>query len=67
MTGSTRGLKGLWHVALKVTDLKRTQAFYEGLFGMLRKRRFDYLSRCVTEIFGESGVYTVAIAAAQSQ
>jgi len=34
MAGSTRGLKGLWHVALKVTDLKRSQLFYEGLFGM---------------------------------
>ena len=34
MASSPHGLKGLWHVALKVTDLKRSQAFYEGLFDM---------------------------------
>lgn len=28
------GLKGLWHVALKVTDLTRSRAFYETFFGM---------------------------------
>lgn len=28
------GLKGLWHVALKVTDLKRSRVFYETFFGM---------------------------------
>ena len=28
------GLKGLWHLALKVTDLSRSCAFYETLFGM---------------------------------
>lgn len=28
------GLKGLWHLALKVTDLSRSRAFYEALFGM---------------------------------
>jgi len=28
------GIRGLWHVALRVTDLARSRAFYEGLFGM---------------------------------
>ncbi len=28
------GIKGLWHVALKVTDINRSRAFYESLFGM---------------------------------
>ncbi len=27
-------IRGLWHVALRVTDLARSRAFYEGLFGM---------------------------------
>ena len=27
-------IRGLWHVALRVTDLRRSRAFYEGLFGM---------------------------------
>ncbi|MER3423188.1 MAG: glyoxalase [Nitrospiraceae bacterium] len=30
----TRGIKGLWHLALKVTDLNRSRTFYEQLFGM---------------------------------
>jgi catechol 2,3-dioxygenase-like lactoylglutathione lyase family enzyme len=30
----SRGVKGLWHLALKVTDLNRSQTFYESLFGM---------------------------------
>jgi catechol 2,3-dioxygenase-like lactoylglutathione lyase family enzyme len=30
----TTGIKGLWHLALRVTDLPRSRAFYEGLFGM---------------------------------
>lgn len=30
----SRGLKGLWHVALKVANLARSRAFYEALFGM---------------------------------
>lgn len=34
MTRPSRGLKGLWHVALKVTNLSRSRAFYETLFGM---------------------------------
>jgi catechol 2,3-dioxygenase-like lactoylglutathione lyase family enzyme len=28
------GIKGLWHLALRVKDLSRSRAFYEGLFGM---------------------------------
>jgi catechol 2,3-dioxygenase-like lactoylglutathione lyase family enzyme len=28
------GVRGLWHLALKVTDLSRSRAFYEQLFGM---------------------------------
>ena len=31
---SSIGLKGLWHLALKVTDLNRSQSFYKTLFGM---------------------------------
>ena len=27
--------RGLWHLALKVTDLARSRAFYEHLFGMI--------------------------------
>ncbi|MBM4124972.1 MAG: VOC family protein [Nitrospira sp.] len=27
-------VKGLWHVALRVTDLRRSRAFYEEYFGM---------------------------------
>lgn len=27
-------VRGLWHVALRVTDLRRSRAFYEGLFGL---------------------------------
>ena len=27
-------VRGLWHLALKVTDLARSRAFYEQLFGM---------------------------------
>lgn len=30
----TTGVKGLWHLALKVTDLSRSKTFYEQLFGM---------------------------------
>ncbi len=29
-----KGMRGLRHLALKVTDLGRSRAFYEGLFGM---------------------------------
>jgi catechol 2,3-dioxygenase-like lactoylglutathione lyase family enzyme len=32
MTSS--GIRGLWHLALRVTDLARTRAFYQTLFGM---------------------------------
>jgi catechol 2,3-dioxygenase-like lactoylglutathione lyase family enzyme len=28
------GIRGLWHVALRVTDLSRSRAFYEGFLGM---------------------------------
>jgi len=31
---TTSGIQGLWHVALRVRDLARSRAFYEGLFGM---------------------------------
>ncbi|WP_447984849.1 VOC family protein [Nitrospira sp. Nam74] len=34
MNNPSRGVKGLWHVALKVADLTRSRAFYEALFGM---------------------------------
>lgn len=34
MNDAARGLKGLWHLALKVTDLSRAQTFYETLFSM---------------------------------
>ncbi|HET7058505.1 MAG TPA: VOC family protein [Nitrospiraceae bacterium] len=34
MNDAARGLKGLWHLALKVTDLSRSQTFYETLFSM---------------------------------
>ena len=34
MNDASRGLKGLWHLALKVTDLTRSQTFYQTLFGM---------------------------------
>lgn len=30
----TPGLRGLWHLALRVKDLKRSREFYEGLFGL---------------------------------
>lgn len=30
----TGGVRGLRHLALRVTDLARSRAFYEGLFGM---------------------------------
>jgi catechol 2,3-dioxygenase-like lactoylglutathione lyase family enzyme len=32
MTSS--GIRGLWHLALRVTDLARSRAFYETFFGM---------------------------------
>lgn len=32
MTSS--GIRGLWHIALRVTDLARSRVFYERLFGM---------------------------------
>ena len=28
------GIRGLWHLALRVKDLRRSRAFYESLFGM---------------------------------
>ena len=28
------GIRGLWHIALRVTDLTRSRVFYETLFGM---------------------------------
>ena len=28
------GIRGLWHLALRVTDLARSRVFYETLFGM---------------------------------
>ena len=28
------GIRGLWHIALRVTDLARSRVFYEKLFGM---------------------------------
>jgi catechol 2,3-dioxygenase-like lactoylglutathione lyase family enzyme len=31
---SRAGIRGLWHVALRVKDLARTEAFYRNLFGM---------------------------------
>ena len=31
---TTSGILGLWHVALRVRDIRRSRAFYEGLFGM---------------------------------
>jgi len=31
---SPSGVRGLWHVALRVTDLARSRVFYEKLFGM---------------------------------
>ena len=34
MNRPSRGVKGLWHVALKVASLTRSRAFYETLFGM---------------------------------
>ena len=34
MNNPSRGVKGLWHVALKIADLTRSRAFYEALFGM---------------------------------
>ena len=34
MNRPSRGLKGLWHVALKVANLSQSRAFYEALFGM---------------------------------
>jgi len=37
MTGlrmAVSGIKGLWHLALRVKDVSRSRAFYEGLFGM---------------------------------
>jgi catechol 2,3-dioxygenase-like lactoylglutathione lyase family enzyme len=34
MNDASHGLKGLWHLALKVTDLNRSQSFYTALFGM---------------------------------
>jgi catechol 2,3-dioxygenase-like lactoylglutathione lyase family enzyme len=34
MNDTSSGLKGLWHLALKVTDLSRSLIFYETLFGM---------------------------------
>ncbi len=33
-TGPIEGIKGLRHVALRVTDIARSQAFYETFFGM---------------------------------
>lgn len=34
MQDVSHGVKGLWHLALRVTDLNRSQSFYEALFGM---------------------------------
>ena len=34
MIDASQGVKGLWHLALKVTDLTRSQTFYQMLFGM---------------------------------
>jgi catechol 2,3-dioxygenase-like lactoylglutathione lyase family enzyme len=31
---STSGIRGLWHVALRVKDLPRSESFYAELFGM---------------------------------
>jgi catechol 2,3-dioxygenase-like lactoylglutathione lyase family enzyme len=33
-TMNALGILGLWHLALKVRDIKRSRAFYEELFGM---------------------------------
>lgn len=34
MDRPSQGLQGLWHVALKVSQLNRSRTFYETLFGM---------------------------------
>jgi catechol 2,3-dioxygenase-like lactoylglutathione lyase family enzyme len=31
---STMGIRGLWHIALRVRDLVRSESFYRTLFGM---------------------------------
>ncbi len=32
--GLLKGLKGMHHLALRVQDIKRSKAFYQGIFGM---------------------------------
>ena len=34
LNSSTQGIRGLRHLALKVTDLEKSRSFYEVLFGM---------------------------------
>jgi catechol 2,3-dioxygenase-like lactoylglutathione lyase family enzyme len=53
---TTSGIRGLWHVALRVKDLPCSEAFYTGLFGMQVVWRPDHAN-----IYLSSGADNLAL------